>query len=121
LLNEAIKQGINNLQGCPGPTTPRAIPEPTGDLKSPALLKARAPIKNRTPTYPQPLGHLSGTLPSLAPQQGLRTAQGFSIIRMGGYLLYYLPLSLGEIAHHFRGSFSLTPGTLLHDTYERII
>jgi hypothetical protein len=107
LVNDTINQGINNLQGCPGPTTPLAIPEPTGNLKPPALLKASAPIKDSPPTHPQPLGHFSGPLPAIAPQQGLRAAQGFRIIRVSGYLLYYPPLSLGEAAYHHRCSSSL--------------
>jgi hypothetical protein len=102
-----VNQGINNLQGCPGPPTPRAIPEPTWYLQPSALLKTRAPIKDSPLTHPQPLGHGSGTLPSLAPQQGLRAAQGFRILRVGGYLLYYPPLALGEAAYHHRYSSSL--------------
>src|ERR671918_1095167 len=69
LLNEPINQRINNLPSSPGPPTARTILEPPEDLQPLALLKTRAPMKDRAPTHPQPLGHFAGTLSFLAPEQ----------------------------------------------------
>src|SRR5438552_1918415 len=83
LVNDAINERINNLPGGPGPSTPWAIAESAWDGQCPALVKARPPVKNRPATHPQSLSHLSGALPSLTPQQGLGTTQGFCVLRVG--------------------------------------
>src|SRR5262249_47626622 len=96
LVNEPIKQRIDNLPHGPGSSAARPIRKPSGDLQPLTLLEACAPLKDRALTHSPPLGHFAGALPLLTPQQGLRTAQGLRIQRVGGYLFHAPPRSLGE-------------------------
>jgi hypothetical protein len=96
VVNDPIKQWVNNLIGGPGPAAAVAIPEPPWEIKPPAFLKARAPVKDRAPTHSQALRDFSGPRSRRAPQHGWRAAQHLRGLRTGGYLFYPPPPSLVE-------------------------
>ena len=102
-IDHGSNQRINNPLHCAGTTTPLAGRNASHDGEGTTSLEMGNPFIDSLPADTQAVGHLLGTLSLIEPQQGLDSAQGPGIVKMGNEVFQgpSLPVAKNKGRHQF--------------------
>src|SRR5438034_195644 len=102
-IDHGSNQRINNPLHCAGTTTTLAGRNASHDGEGATSLEVGDPFVDSLPADPQAVGHLLGTLSLVEPQQGLDSAQGPGIMKMGDEVFQgpSLPVAKNKGRHQF--------------------